>query len=79
MVDCNRSISIIWFERVILIEKREQGIGMGLDTFGVVEHRLIELAGISNVFRCNLYPLTGHCLQKLFLKRGKATFSHILD
>jgi len=54
---------------------------MGLDTFGVVEHRLIELAGINNVFRCNLYPLTpvSLSLQKLFLKRGKATFSHILD
>ena len=43
----------------MILVVREQGIGMRLDTFGVVEHRLIELAGISNVFRCDLYLVTG--------------------
>ena len=51
---------------------------MGLNTFGVLEHRLIKLAGISNVFRCDLYLVTGQSkfvfTKVVFEKREKLHF-----
>ena len=52
---------------------------MELDTFGVVEHCLIELAGISNVFRCDLYFFLWSvkvCVTKVVFEKGEKLHFH---